>query len=144
VLLKRILILSEKTPFREGLKKLLEYRFGDRVEILETEFQKIQRKNSNNDIPHLIIVESIPNIQIESYLFNMKQLGSKILLLTLEPSNLEDFSYQLFNGFLTKGMQTNELLQVIKGTLLHEKTYVHPDFGYFFFRKFTDLTKLTV
>jgi hypothetical protein len=142
--LKRILILSEKTPFREGLKKLLEYRFGDRVEILDTEFQKIHRKNPNNDIPHLIIVESIPNIQIESYLFNMKQFGTKILLLTLEPSNLEDFSYQLFNGFLTKGMQTNELLQVIKGTLLHEETYVHPDFGYFFFRKFTDSTKLTV
>lgn len=131
---ENIMIINEKTPFREGLKKLFEIKFGNLFNIVDTDSKKLPRNDEK--APKLIIVERICNSVTESYLIEMREKGSKVVLLSLEPENIQSrVELDIFNGYLLKNMPTNELLNVMKDIIDNDNVYVHPDIGYFFLQE---------
>lgn len=128
------MIINEKTPFREGLKKLFELKFGNLFNIIDTDLRKLPRHE--NKAPKLIIVDRISNQITESFLIEMREKGSKVVLLSLEPENVQsNLKLEIFNGFLLKNMPTKEMLAVMKDIMENDNVYVHPDIGYFFLQE---------
>lgn len=128
------MIINEKTPFREGLKKLFELKFGNLFNIVDIDSEKLPIPD--NKAPKLIIVEQICNSVTEGYLSEMREKGSKIVLLSLEPENIySNLKLDIFNGFLLKNMTTQDMLTVMKDIMDNDKVYVHPDIGYFFLQE---------
>lgn len=132
--MENIMIINDKTSFREGLKKLLELKYGRFFDIIGTDSK--QFRYENKDVPRLIIIERISNSKIERFLIEMRKKGAKVVLLGLKPDNIQSYiELDLFDGFLLKNMPTNQLLTVLEEILEHDDVYVHPDIGYFFLKK---------
>lgn len=130
----RILIINENTPFREGLKKLIELKFGNLFEIIEMDFKKISRFEMK--VPKLIIIDKINNSITKDYLVSMQQKGSKVILLSLDTNTIENsVELDIIDGYLLKNMQTHELMKVIERIIYQNHVYVHPDVGYIFLQK---------
>lgn len=130
----RILIINENTPFREGLKKLIELKFGNLFEIIEMDFKKISRFEMK--VPKLIIIDKLNNSITKDYLVSMQQKGSKVILLSLDTNTIENsVELDIIDGYLLKNMQTHELMKVIERIIYQNHVYVHPDVGYIFLQK---------
>ncbi|RHW36074.1 hypothetical protein D1B31_18525 [Neobacillus notoginsengisoli] len=132
--MENIMIINEKTPFREGLKTLFEIKFGNIFNIIYTDSNRLSRHQSIP--PKLIVVEPGCNAVTEKFLIEMREKGSKVVLLSLEPETVQtNLKLEIFNGFLLKYMPTKEMLTVIKDIIENDNVYVHPDIGYFFLQK---------
>lgn len=130
-----IMIINERTPFRDGLKSLIELRYGSHFQIVGIESMKLEKVREDKP-PRLIIVEHPHNPQTEKFIIDMRKQGAKVILLGLNPESFKgQFDLKMFNGFLMKNMQTDEMLDVIGEILDQDKVYVHPDIGYFFLQK---------
>jgi DNA-binding NarL/FixJ family response regulator len=135
--MENIMIINEKEPFREGLKMLIELKFGSLFSIIEKDSKKPIAPTADDKVPKLIIVEKIRNENTRSYLKTMKQKGSKVVLLMSNVDTLhESVELDVFSGFLTKNMNTNHMIRVIEDILEHDEVYVHPTIGRFFLGKF--------
>lgn len=132
------MIINEKTSFREGLKKLFELKFGNVFNILDTDSKKLPRQETK--APKLIIVERISNSVTESFLIEMREKGSKVVLLSPEPATIQSSAkLDIFNGFLLKNMPTNEMLTVMKEIMDTDNVYVHPEIGYIFLKELKNM-----
>lgn len=130
-----IMIVNERTPFRDGLQSLIELRFGSHFHIVGIDAINLGKVKSDK-APRLIIVEHPHNPETERFITNMREKGAKVILLGLNPESFKNsFELNIFNGFLMKNMQTDEMLDVIGEILDQDKVYVHPDIGYFFLQK---------
>ena len=135
--MENIMIINDKKPFQEGLSKLIEFRFGSLFEIINTDPKKLKNYDEI-DSPRLIIVDEIVNSSTVEFLNEMRDKGSKIVLLSLEANTILDFELDLFNGFLLKNMQTSEMLQVMEEIIDYNEVYVHPDIGCVLLKKLID------
>jgi hypothetical protein len=128
------MIINERTPFQEGLSKLIEIKFGNLFGIIKTESKKL-KEYQNKKTPILIIVDEVANKKTEQFLSNMREKGSKIVLLSLEANDIQDIDLDIFNGFLLKNMPTSDMLQVLEEIMDYNLVYVHPDVGHIFLKK---------
>jgi DNA-binding NarL/FixJ family response regulator len=134
--MENIMIIDEKTSFREGLKRLIELKFGKIFKIIDIDARKLFQFEKNP--PKLIIIENINNSKTERYLLEMRKKGTKVVLLSLEPDNIQDYlNLNMFDGFLLKKMPTNQLLTVLEEIIEQDNVYVHPDIGYHLLKKFS-------
>ncbi|MFT9493862.1 MULTISPECIES: hypothetical protein [Bacillota] len=125
----KIVIIDEQTSFREGLRKIIELKFGYPVEIIEKEPSKLTQRDENEP-PRLIITQFVDQ-NIELYINEMKAHGTKVVLLSLETSNIQKYiDLDVFDGFLLKNMPTSQLLGVLQGIIENDEVYVHPSIGY--------------
>lgn len=132
--MEEIMIIHQRTSFLEGLSKLLEIKFGNVFDIIKTESREL--KNFNDDtIPILIIVDEVTNKVTEQFLSNMRNRGSKIVVMSLEVNEIHHLDLDLYNGFLIKNMPTSEMIHVLNNILEYNEVYVHPDVGHFFLKK---------
>lgn len=128
------MIIDEKTTFRDGFKRLMELKFGQFFNIIDTDSQKLFQYEENP--PKLIIIENIRNEITERYLLKMRSHDAKVVLLTLEPDSFQEYvGLNIFDGFLLKKMPTNQLLTALEEIMEQDRSYVHPEFGYFFYKK---------
>lgn len=133
--MENIMIINEKTPFRDGLKSLIELRYGNRFDIVGLESNRLDNFETT-EAPKLIIVEDVNNPDTERFLVDMRQKGTKVVLMGLKPESIRDKKeLKMFNGFLLKNMPTNEMLDVIGDIMNYDSVYVHPDIGYFFLQR---------
>ncbi|MEI2358388.1 hypothetical protein [Mesobacillus zeae] len=130
-----IMIINDKIQFREGLKKIFEFKFGHLFRIVDTDSKKLSKYK---DTPKLIVIERISN-QVTEFILEMHKKGSKVVLLSFDPENIQrSLELDIFNGFLLKNMPTRELLNVIEEIIDQDKVYVHPDIGYLLLQKLKD------
>lgn len=133
--MEHIMIINEKTPFRDGLKSLIELRYGSSFDIIGIDSIKLDKFKTTKP-PKLIIVENPNNPKTEKFLNDMREKGTKVILIGFNSENIpEQHDLKMFNGFLMKNMQTNEMLDVIGEIIDQDKVYVHPDIGYFFLQR---------
>jgi DNA-binding NarL/FixJ family response regulator len=133
--MENIMIIDEKSSFRDGLKRLIELRFGNVFKIIGIEPQKIV-KFAKEPPPKLIIIEKVNNITAATYLVEMRKKGTKVVWLSLDPENIQGCSeLNLFDGFLLKKMPTQQLLSTLEEIIDHDNVYVHPDIGYHLLKK---------
>lgn len=130
------MIINERTPFQEGLSKLLEIKFGNMFGITKTETKALENYHTEN-IPKLIIVDDVSTDTLEEFLNEMREKGSKIVLLSLEADDIDNVDLDIFNGFLLKNMPTSDMLHVLKEILDYNDIYVHPDVGQVLLKKLT-------
>ncbi|KZE67955.1 hypothetical protein AWM68_17435 [Fictibacillus phosphorivorans] len=131
--MENILIINERGPFREGLRNLMELKFGRLFSVIGFDARKLKKQDKT---PRLIIVEQIENASTENYLKKMKRQGAKVILLISHEEGLKEYmNFEIFSGFLLKNMKTNDMLQVIEEILDDGEVYVHPEIGSFFLKK---------
>lgn len=132
------MIINEKTPFRDGLKSLIELRFGNFFDIVGLDSNRLAEYEPP-EAPRLIIVEEVNNSNTERFLESMRRKGTKVVLMGLKPESIHDMNeLKMFNGFLLKNMPTHEMLEVIGDIINHDRVYVHPDIGSFLLKKLID------
>lgn len=134
--MEEIMIINERTPFQEGLFKLLEIKFGRLFGITKKESKEL-KNYTDCSIPKLIIVDEVASERTKDFLSKMKVRGSKIVLFSLEAKDIEHVDLAIYNGFLLKNMTTSDMLKVIKGILDYNEVYVHPDIGHIFLKQLT-------
>lgn len=133
--MENIMIINEKTPFRDGLKSLIELRYGTSFDIIGIDSINLDKFKTTNP-PKLIIVENPNNPKTEKFLNDMREKGTKVILIGFNSESIpEQHDLKMFNGFLMKNMQTNEMLDVIGDIIDQDEVYVHPDIGYFFLQR---------
>jgi len=129
------MIINEKTPFRDGLKSLIELRYGNHFEIVGLDSNRLAEFKMEK-APRLIIVEEVNNPNIEKFIVEMRRQGTKVILMGLKAESVRDKkTLKMFNGFLQKNMQTSEMLDVIGDIINFDSVYVHPDIGSFFLQR---------
>lgn len=134
--MENIMIIDERKTFREGLKTLIEFKFGNRFNIIETAPERLS-KYKNKIKPRLIITNLLNHLIKEDYLIEMKDLGTKVVLLGLESSNIAvDTNVHLCDGYLLKNMETKQLLTVLEEIMENENIYVHPEIAYHILKVF--------
>lgn len=139
--MENIMIINEESPFREGLKSLIEMRFGNQFNIFGVDSDKLTNLD-RIDTPRLLIVENRKNPNLESFITSMRKKGAKVLLLGNHQENMEvEDALSLYNGFLIKNMPTYELLDVIDEVIEQDRVYVHPEIGYYFMQKLLNRKK---
>lgn len=129
-----IMVIHEKSPFQDGLVKLIDLKFGLLFKVLKTDTSKLQLYE-NGCVPKLIILEKVKNPKTVEFLIKMRNRGSKLILVTLEAAEITELELNLFNAFLVKNMRTSEMLKVMEDLLDYKESYVHPDFGDLFLKK---------
>ncbi|MEH6990892.1 hypothetical protein [Cytobacillus firmus] len=129
-----IMVIHEKSPFQDGLGKLIDLKFGLLFKVLKTDTSKLQLYE-NGCVPKLIILEKVKNPKTVEFLIKMRNRGSKLILVTLEATEITELELNLFNAFLVKNMRTSEMLKVMEDLLDYKEIYVHPDFGDLFLKK---------
>ncbi|MCU1808286.1 hypothetical protein NVV31_23225 [Cytobacillus firmus] len=129
-----IMVIHEKSPFQDGLVKLIDLKFGLLFKVLKTDTSKLQLYE-NGCVPKLIILEKVKNPKTVEFLIKMRNRGSKLILVTLEATEITELELNLFNAFLVKNMRTSEMLKVMEDLLDYKESYVHPDFGDLFLKK---------
>ena len=129
-----IMVIHEKSPFQDGLVKLIDLKFGHLFKVIKTETSKLQLYE-NGCVPKLIILEKVINPKTVEFLIKMKNMGSKLILVTLDASEITELELNLFNAFLVKNMRTSEMLKVMEDLLDYKESYVHPDYGDLFLKK---------
>ncbi|WP_374717789.1 hypothetical protein [Neobacillus sp.] len=126
--MENIVIIDEKFSFRQGLKALMELKFGRNFSI-NVKHPENLRKIDEGKPPKLIITEPSQNPIIENYLIEMKKQGAKVVLLSLEAEKVELNQIQ-FDGMLMKNMQTNQFLMILEEILEYDSVYIHPEIAY--------------
>lgn len=136
--LEQIVIINEQTPFREGLKKLLEIKFGNQYEIKTIDCRQLLTRRKVEKIPFLVIIDHVFKKEAEDILYKLKNRGSRIVILS-EMRNIRDCNHlELFDGILLKNMRTNDLLNAIQ-QILQNGLFVHPEMGGVLLKKYTSL-----
>lgn len=131
-----ILIVDKKDSFREGIKSIIEMKFGRSFSIQSGDFSELfEICYSRRKPPALIITEYTGGEEEENCLKRFKEKGTKIVLLLLDPTQVKSVDVSLFDGFLVKNMKTSELIRVLQQVLENGKVYVHPAVGYHFYRE---------
>lgn len=128
--METIMIIDEQKTFREGFKTLIELKFGHKFVIVEASPEKLPKLKKRLK-PKLIITNQLEHLIAEGYLHEMKELGTKVVLLGLESSNIGvDTNVHLCDGYLLKNMETKHLLTVLEEIMESENIYVHPEIAY--------------
>lgn len=121
------MIIDEKATFREGLKTLLEVKFGTNFKIIEIGPDTLS-KYVHIKPPKLIIIDQLNNPKTEKYLLEMRNHGTKVILLSSDPEYVQDtINILIFDGLLLKNMQTRKLLTVLEEIINYDGLYVHPE-----------------
>lgn len=125
------MMVYKNTPFQDGLKDLIEMKFGKLFKVFQVDAKGLN-KIGVSKIPGLIIIDDYLDDEIEDYVWELKRKGSKVVLFSLTPCNIQGVTLNVFDGFLLKSMPTYDMLKVLEEIMNYDETYVHPAIGRMF------------
>jgi two-component system, NarL family, invasion response regulator UvrY len=129
----QLVIADDHALVREGIKKLFENKFGDKVEIVDEASNTDELMNllTNNDIPDLLILDI--NMPGKSGLIALKEIRQlfrnlPVLILSMYPA--EQFALKCMKygaaGYITKAGITNEIIEAVDSIINRKKKYLSP------------------